>query len=152
MANFRLTVDIAAPRERVFDLWIDLDRMGEWVGGVTRVTDVTGPVDQPGTRYVVRFGRMTSPTEVLVAERPSRFRTRFGNRILRGEAETVFEEIDGGTRLVEIFEIRGFVPNIAARIFGMGSYKGSFQGELNHFKAIAEREWSDDRGDPPDTG
>ena len=87
----------------------------------------------------------------LVAERPSRFRTRFGNRILRGEAETVFEEIDGGTRLVEIFEIQGFVANIAARIFGMGSYKGSFQGELNHFKAIAEREWSDDRGDPPDT-
>ena len=148
MANFRMTVEIDAPRERVFDLWTDLDRMIEWVGGVTGVTDVTGPVDQAGTRYTVRFGRMSSPSEVLAAERPSRFRTRFGNRILRGEAETTFEDVGGRTRVVEDFEIQGLIPNIAARIFGMGSYKGSFQGELNAFKAIAEREWSRDRGDP----
>ena len=148
MANFRMTVDIDAPRERVFDLWTNLDRMSEWVGGVTGVTDVTGPIDQAGTRYTVRFGRMSSPTEVLVADRPTRFRTRFGNRILRGEAETVFEDVDGRTLVVEDFEIHGFIPNIAARIFGMGSYKGSFQGELNEFKAIAEREASGDRGQP----
>lgn len=148
MANFRMTVEIDAPRERVFDLWTNLDRMAEWVGGVTGVTDLTGPVDQAGTRYTVRFGRMSSPTEVLVADRPNRFRTRFGNRILRGEAETVFEDVDGRTLVVEDFEINGFIPNIAARIFGMGSYKGSFQGELNEFKAIAEREWSGDRGEP----
>lgn len=147
MARFRMTVEIDAPKERVFDLWTNLDRMTEWVGGVTGVTDVTGPVDQAGTRYVVRFGRMTSPTEVLAADRPNRFRTRFGNRILRGEAETSFEDVDGRTRLIEDFEIQGFVPNIAARLFGTGSYKGSFQGELNEFKAIAEREWSRDRGD-----
>ena len=148
MADFRMTADIDAPRERVFDLWTDLDRMAEWVGGVTGVTDVSGPVDRAGTSYVVHFGRMTSPTEVLIADRPNRFRTRFGNRILRGEAEATFEDVAGATRLVEVFEIHGFVSNIAARIFGMGSYKGSFQGELNAFKAIAEREWSRDRGDP----
>ncbi|HET9083703.1 MAG TPA: hypothetical protein VFN41_04810, partial [Candidatus Limnocylindrales bacterium] len=113
---------------------------------------VTGPVDQAGTRYVVRFGRMSSPTEVLVAERPSRFRTRFGNRLLRGEAEATFEDVDGRTRLVEVFEIHGFISNIAARIFGMGSYKGSFQGELNAFKAIVEREWSGDRSHPVSAG
>ena len=152
MASFRMTVDIDAPQERVFDLWTDLDRMAEWVGGVTGVTDVTGPVDQAGTRYVVRFGRMSSPTEVLVADRPSRFQTRFGNRILRGEAETTFEEVDGRTRLVEAFEIQGFIPNLTARVFGTGSYKGSFRGKLNAFKAIVEREWSGDRSDPVSGG
>ena len=148
MARYRMSVEIDAPKERVFDLWTDLDRMSEWVGGVTGVTDVSGPVDQAGTRYVVHFGRMTSPTEVLIADRPNRFRTRFGNGVLRGEAETTFEDVDGRTRVVEDFEIDGFIPNIAARLFGLGSYKGSFQGELNAFKAIAERDWSGDRSYP----
>ena len=58
--------------------------MKEWVGGVTKVTDVTGPVDRVGTRYIVRFGPVKSPTEVLEADRPRRFRTRFGNWYLRG--------------------------------------------------------------------
>jgi uncharacterized protein YndB with AHSA1/START domain len=40
MADFRMTVLIDAPRERVFDLWTDLGRMAEWVGGGTGVTDV----------------------------------------------------------------------------------------------------------------
>jgi uncharacterized protein YndB with AHSA1/START domain len=35
----------------VFRLWTDLDRMKEWVGGVTKVTDVTGPI---GGRVGVR--------------------------------------------------------------------------------------------------
>lgn len=146
MAHYRLSIDIDAPRERVFDLWTDLERMVEWVGGVTGVSDVSGPVDRAGTRYVVRFGPMRSPTEVLAAERPRLFRTRFGNRILRGEAEARFEDIDGRTRLTQEFDIIGLIPNIAARIFGMGSYAGSFRGELNAFKALAEREASGDSG------
>jgi uncharacterized protein YndB with AHSA1/START domain len=145
MAHYRLEVDVNAPRERVFDLWIDLDRMVEWVGGVTGVSEVSGPVDRAGTTYVVHFGGVGgSRTEVLAAERPSLFRTRFGTWLLRGESEARFDDVDGRTRLVQEFDIQGLVPNIAARIFGMGSYKGSFQGELEAFKAIAEREASGD--------
>lgn len=70
MAEYRITIDIAAPPERVFGMWTDLERMTEWVGGVTRVTDVTGPVDVAGTRYTVRFGPMRSPTEILEVEPP----------------------------------------------------------------------------------
>jgi hypothetical protein len=145
MAHYRLAVDVDAPRERVFDLWTDLDRMAEWVGGVTGVSDVSGPVDMAGTTYVVHFGGIGgSRTEVLAAERPSLFRTRFGTWLLRGESEARFDDVDGRTRLVQEFDIQGLIPNIAARIFGMGSYKGSFQGELEAFKAIAEREASGD--------
>ena len=49
MSRYEFRVFVRAPRERVFDLWTDLDRMLEWVGGVTSVTDVSGPVDQVGT-------------------------------------------------------------------------------------------------------
>jgi uncharacterized protein YndB with AHSA1/START domain len=136
----RLTAFSAAPPERVFALWTDLDRMKEWVGGVTKVTDVTGPVDRVGTRYIVRFGPVKSPTEVLEADPPRRFSTRFGNWYLRGVNTTTFVPECNCTRIVEDFRTDGLVSAIAARLFALGSYKGSFQGELNDFAKLAERE------------
>ena len=62
----------------------------------------------------------------------------------RWAARARYRDVDGRTRLIQEFDIHGIIPNIAARIFGMGSYKGSFQGELEAFKAIAEREASGD--------
>jgi len=140
MPRHRLTAFSAAPPERVFALWIDLDRMKEWVRGVTKVADVTGPVDQVGTRYVVSFGPFKSPTEVLEADRPRRFKTAFGNWLLRGTNSTTFESEGQGTRITEEFVTEGWVSAITSRLFGMGSYKGSYQGELNEFARLAERE------------
>ena len=142
MADYEFTVRIAAPPDIVFDLWTDLDRMPEWVGGVTKVTDRTGPIDQAGTRYTVWFGRMTSRTEVIDVERPRTFRTRFGNRVLRGESGVTLEPDDGGTLLTQRFRTDGLIPALMARIFAAGSYKGSFRGELEAFARIAEREAS----------
>jgi uncharacterized protein YndB with AHSA1/START domain len=140
MGRYRFTIHVAARPEQVFDLWVNLDRMDEWVEGVTRVTDRTGPTDQPGTRYTVWFGRMRSPTEILAVERPRFITTRFGSSILRGENEAVFEPDGDGTRLTQEFRTEGIVPAIAARIFATGSGKGSFRGELATFARIAERE------------
>jgi uncharacterized protein YndB with AHSA1/START domain len=140
VASFRFTAHAKAPPELVFDLWTNLDRMVEWVGGVTGVSDLSGPVDRSGTTYVTHFGRMKSPTEVLEADRPRRFVTRFGNWLLRGENATVFEPDGDGTRITEEFRTRGLIAAISARLFASGSYRGSFQGELNEFVRIAERE------------
>ena len=141
MAEHRMSIDIAAPPERVFALWMDLDRMSEWVGGVTRVTDVSGPIDLAGTRYTVRFGPMKSPTEILEVERPHHVRTRFGNVILKGESDVRFEPTpDGGTRLTQVLRTRGLVSAVMARIFAAGSYEGSFKGELQAFRTIVESE------------
>jgi len=142
MPTHRLTAFSAAPPERVFALWIDLDRMKEWVGGVTKVTDVTGPVDQAGTRYVVWFGPVKSPTVVLEAERPRLLSTRFGNWILRGTSTTTFEPEGNGTRITQVMQTHGWISAITSRLFSMGSYKGSYQGELNDFARLAEREAS----------
>ena len=140
MGRHVVTASIAAPPDVVFDLWTDLDRMKEWVGGVTRVTDVSGPVTRAGTRYTVWFGPMTSHTEVLEAERPLVFATRFGNRLLRGTSRAVFEGDGDSTRLTQEFATEGRIAAIFSWIFSRGSYAGSFQGELNHFAKIAERE------------
>jgi uncharacterized protein YndB with AHSA1/START domain len=142
MSLYRFNVEIAATPDKVFDLWTDLDRMKEWVGGVSKVTDVSGPVDRAGTRYTVWFGGMKSPTVVLDVERPRKFRTRFGNRLLRGESEVTFEADGGGTRLTQVFRTEGLIPAVMARIFAAGSYRGSFRGELEAFARLAEGEAS----------
>ncbi|HET7646295.1 MAG TPA: SRPBCC family protein [Candidatus Limnocylindria bacterium] len=145
MAEHRLTIDIASRPDDVFALWMDLDRMTEWVGGVTRVTDVSGPIDVAGTRYTVWFGRISSPTEILEVDRPHHVRTRFGNLIMKGESDVRLDPTPEGTRLTQVFRTRGLVSAIAARLFATGSYEGSFRGELEKFRAIAEDQASDRR-------
>jgi len=140
MGVYRFEARTAAPPEQAFELWTNLDRMKEWVGGVTKVTDVSGPVDQAGTTYTVWFGGMKSRTTVLEAERPRIFRSRFGNLILKGENVATFVPDGTGTILRQEMRTRGFVSAIFGRIFAGGSYKGSFQGELNDFARLAERE------------
>jgi len=140
MGRHRVSAHVAAPPEHVFGLWIDLDRMKDWVGGVTRVSDVSGPVAQAGTTYTVWFGRMRSRTEVIEADPPRFLRTRFGNRLLAGESSVRFEPEGDGTRIDQEFQTAGLIPNIMGRIFAMGSYHGTFQGELNEFARVAAAE------------
>jgi uncharacterized protein YndB with AHSA1/START domain len=140
MPRYTLSTYVDAPREHVFALWTNLERMGEWVGGVTGVSDVSGPVDRAGTTYVVHFGPMKSPTEVLEADPPRRFATRFGNWILRGRSAATFEPDGDGTRVVQEFETVGVISAISSWIFSRGSYEGSFRGELEKFARIVERE------------
>jgi uncharacterized protein YndB with AHSA1/START domain len=131
---------VKAPREQVFDLWMDLDRAHEWIEGLTRITEVTGPVTTAGTRYTAWFGRMCSPSEILQVERPRLVRTRFGSSLLRGVVQATFADQADGTRLTQEFWTNGILSAVMARIFAVGSYKGSFRGELMSFARLAERE------------
>jgi uncharacterized protein YndB with AHSA1/START domain len=138
MGEHRFSIHVEAPPDAVFALWIDLERSKEWIGGLTRITDVSGPLDRPGASYTAWFGRMRSPTEVLAVSRPHFIRTRFGSAILAGESAATFEAEGAGTRLTQTFTTRGIVPAIMGRVFAAGSWKGSFRGELAHFGRIAE--------------
>ena len=140
MAHYTISTHVAAPPERVFALWTDLERMGEWVGGVTGVSEVSGPIDQVGTTYVVHFGPMKSPTEILAVEPPRVFATRFGNWLLRGRSSARFEPDGDGTRVTQEFETVGLISAVTSWIFSRGSYEGSFRGELEKFARLAERE------------
>ena len=144
MGEYSFTVHVEAPPEAVYGLFTDPDRMHEWIGGITRVTDISGPPGQAGSSYTAWFGRMRSPTQILEAEPPRRILGRFGNRLLRGEMEATFEVEGDGTSLTQRFRTEGAIPAIMARIFATGSWRGSFRGELATFVTIAEREAADD--------
>ena len=151
MAHYTIQTHVNAPIDDVFALWTDVERMGEWVGGVTGVTDVSGPIHRPGTTYVVHFGPVMSPTEVIEAERPRRFATKFGSWMLRGTSEAIFEPDGDGTRIVQEFQTVGRISAVSAWIFSRGSYEGSFRGELENFARLVEREVASGRshGEPP---
>jgi uncharacterized protein YndB with AHSA1/START domain len=140
MGEYRFTIHVEALPEDVFALWVDLDRANEWIEGLTRITDVTGPLDQPGARYTAWFGRMPSPTEVLEARPPTYIRSRFGSALLAGETSATFESEGTGTRLTQTFKTQGVIPAVAARVFATGTWRGSFRGELEQFGHIAETE------------
>ena len=112
---------------------------------------MSGPIDTVGTTYVVHFGPVKSPTEILEVERPRRFATKFGSWVLRGRSSATFEPDGDGTRITQEFETVGRISAISAWIFSRGSYEGSFRGELEKFARIAEREapQADDRGSAP---
>lgn len=138
MGEYRFSVHVAAPPEQVYDLWVNLDRAHEWIRGLTKITDRVGDSGTAGATYVARFGPVRSPTTVLAAERPRQVVTRFGNWYLRGESQATFTPEGDGTRLEQTFRTAGIIPAITARLFATGSYKGSFQGELEHFARLAE--------------
>ena len=83
---------------------------------------------------------MRSRTTVLEAERPRVFRSRFGNLILKGENVATFEPDGSGTIIRQEMRTRGRSSAIFGRIFASGSYRGSFQGELEALARLAERE------------
>jgi carbon monoxide dehydrogenase subunit G len=140
MARYTISTHVNAPIDDVFAMWTDVRRMGEWVGGVTGVTDISGPIDRVGTTYVVNFGPVKSPTEVIEAERPRRFATRFGSWVLRGTSSSDFEPEGDGTRITQAFQTVGRISAISSWIFSRGSYQGSFRGELEKFARLAEQE------------
>src|SRR5688500_17398449 len=140
MARYTITTHIGAPPEHVFALWTNLGRMGEWVGGVTGVSDVSGSVDEVGTTYVVHFGPVKSPTEILEVDRPRLFATRFGSWILRGRSSATFEPEADGTRITQTFETVGLISAISSWIFSRGPKVGGFHGERDKLARLAERE------------
>ena len=129
---------IDAPPEVAFDLWTNLERQHEWIGGVTDVVDVTGPGGRRRDEVHGDVRQHEEPNQVLEADRPRRFVVHFGNWILRGRNSATFEPEDGGTLVTVRLDTEGIFPAIMARIFSLGSWRGSFRGELAHFARLAE--------------
>jgi len=130
------SIEISAPPERVFDLWVDVKRMPEWTEGLTRITNLSGPPGEAGTRYSAWFGRSRASVEILAADRPRHVAWAMRYGPLAAEIDCRFESLAAGTRMTETIRTRGVVGSIWARILAAGSYRGSFRGELATFASL----------------
>jgi Polyketide cyclase / dehydrase and lipid transport len=158
MSTHRFSVHANLVPANALFLWIDLDRVSEWMHGVTRVSDVTGPPDRPdfalpgqrnplvvlpGSKYVLwfRFGPVRHVVLLLDQPQPATgHRTRLDGRFRRGEMLVTFEPEGGGSRVRLEVRTEGLLPSIAARLLALGFYRGSFRAQLRAFARVAERE------------
>ena len=112
-----VTIEIAAPPERVYDLVSDVTRMGEWSPECRRCrwTDgATGPV--PGARFKARNKGRRGPAwfntpKVTVAEPAREFAfNRSGPGIGSYTWRYVFEPSATGTRVTESYDVERPLP------------------------------------------
>jgi uncharacterized protein YndB with AHSA1/START domain len=102
MPDVRVAELVHAPPERVWAAQLDGPGVAEWFPGARSVRDISGPLDRPGTTYVLELNPiMRSRVEVTEVEEPV-MHTRvwdarpFGTR---GRATVLMHPEDGGTRV-----------------------------------------------------
>jgi diadenosine tetraphosphatase ApaH/serine/threonine PP2A family protein phosphatase len=140
VTRFAFSIDIAAPREHVFDLWADLDRLTAWTDGLTKVTEVNGAGDLAGSKYRLWFGSLDERVDVLFAHRPYYHRTRARFGTFKLETSVTFENVDGATRMREAIHVKGLKGRLWAWLLSRGSFRGSFRRELDRFAQTCERD------------
>jgi uncharacterized protein YndB with AHSA1/START domain len=143
--HVRVTEFVEAPVERVWAAHVDGARIPEWFPGVRSVEAIHGPLDRPGTSYVVRFNPLLRRrVEVTEVEAPVMHTRRWDARPLgkHGTATVLLRPEEGGTHvdldvsyglplgpIGRLLERRSFMRRRAAR---------DMRRELQAFRAFAE--------------
>jgi uncharacterized protein YndB with AHSA1/START domain len=143
MGHRSVSVDIAAPPERVFDIYTDMRRLAEWQGQ-PGLKGTEGALDQPGADFVIRYsGPFTLRGTVLAAQRPALHRVRA--RELAGfvncQTTARFDPANGGTRLTFDYDYRVIGGPIGRLLDGMAGRDMEMRGarDAAGLKDVAER-------------
>ena len=102
MPSVRVTELVDAPLERVWEAHVDGRRIPEWFPGARSVKHITGPLDQVGTTYALRFNPLIrSRVEVTEVEAPWMHTRRWDARPLgtHGRATVLLRREEDGTRV-----------------------------------------------------
>jgi SAM-dependent methyltransferase/uncharacterized protein YndB with AHSA1/START domain len=102
MPDVRVAALVQAPPEQVWLAQLDGERIAEWFPGARSVDGITGPLDQPGTKYTLRFNPlMRSRVEVTEVESPLMHTRTWNARPFgsRGRATVFMHPEEDGTRV-----------------------------------------------------
>jgi uncharacterized membrane protein len=146
MAHMKLTDHIDAPIEDVFELMMDAKRWPEWMAGGSEVKEITGPLDQVGTRIrdISTFlGRkMESWTEVVAVERPHLYKLASEMAGMKGTGTYRLTPGTGHGTDAEYeteYEVpAGFLGHMADRLFLEKAMERQMRHSAENFKALAE--------------
>ena len=143
MGQREVSADIGAPPDRVFGLYTDAQRVGEWQTGVKSV-DATGSLAEVGSKWIVKYsGPFSVKGTVLEVERPSRHRQRFSEMLGLVNCTTTARFVPTGSGTRATFEMSYVVAGgPIGRLFdGMlgDEITGRFTKDLAGLKAVVER-------------
>jgi len=102
MPDVRVADLADAPPEQVWAAQLDGPGIAAWFPGARSVQDISGPLDQPGTTYVLRFNPLLrSRVEITEIEAPVMHTRVWNARPLgtRGRATVLMHAEEGGTRV-----------------------------------------------------
>jgi uncharacterized membrane protein len=100
MGQRQVSADIGAAPDRVFDLYTDAQRVGEWQTGVKSV-EASGSLADVGSKWTVRYsGPFSVKGTVLEVDRPISHRQRFKEMMGLVDCTTTarFVQSGSGTR------------------------------------------------------
>jgi uncharacterized membrane protein len=146
VAEVRDQFRINAPADRVWAVAIDANRIPEWQTNVVEVRDVSGTLDQVGSRYTALNRLAGRPIEgeweVTRAE-PARLLELKGTAPGGGRAvnRITFTPTDGGTDLAVEFDYElpgGFLGQFANRLFVERAVQRDVRHSGENFKALCE--------------
>jgi uncharacterized protein YndB with AHSA1/START domain len=143
MGHRSVTIDIAAPPARVFDIYTDLRRLPEWQRQ-PGLKGTKGAFDRPDSNFVIHYGGpLTLRGTVLAAQRPSlhRVRAREMAGLVTCETTARFAAAGGGTRLTFDYDYQ-VVGGPVGRLFdGMAGGDMETRGakDAAGLKQLAER-------------
>jgi uncharacterized membrane protein len=145
MGHVRLTEDIDAPIDHVWDINASCERLPEWNASYVEVKDCPGRLDRVGARVttVVRvFGRkIEGSQETTKADKPHAYALKLaGAGGAKGTLDVTFTEARGGTD--ETLEIEyelpmGLFAGVAEKLLG-GSIERDLRHSMENFKALCE--------------
>jgi coenzyme Q-binding protein COQ10 len=146
MGHVRDTFHIDAPPDRAWGLYTDPSRYSEWQAGLGEVKDISGPLDQVGSKFtaVVRvMGRRLEATSEVTKVEPGKLIEQHGSVVGGGPAVSTFriEPVSGGTDMtVELdYELPGgLVGDIADKLFMERAIERQIRHSNENFKALAE--------------
>ena len=140
MAELRVerTIEIDAPVERVFDLWVDPRRVPEWRHAI-RAIDHSEPLDRPGLPLGVHWTGRFERTEAVLSqyERPRIHEVSATARPPLTATATFAPGPNGGSSVTLVLALGVPLP---LRPFLRMRLNAELAGELGRFKTLAESE------------
>lgn len=142
MAGYTASIEVAAPIERAFAVFIDASRFDQWHAVALRAFEQTGPLSRPGSTVRIDHGPgMKRTMTILEADPPHRLLFRQQGMGVEDTTEVTFRSASGGTQVsmtADLHVAGGPIGGLLERL-GRGKTRREFQAELERFGAVVER-------------